>query len=107
MADGRGIGVRVVLAEPTCQQVVSLRLPEGTTVAEAVSASGLLAGLAAPERDGLAYGIYGRVVDGVRALEEGDRVEILRPLPQDPKSRRRARARKGLTMGARARPGRD
>jgi len=106
MGDVRTIRVSVVLAEPTCQQVVSLRLPEGTTVAEAVSTSGLLAGLGEGEQDGLAFGIYGKEVDGGRGLEEGDRVEILRPLPQDPKSRRRARAREGLTMGGGVRPGR-
>ncbi len=107
MSDKTAIRASVVLAEPTSQRIVSVKLSQGATVAEAVVASGLLAGRAATERAGLAYGIYGRVVDGDSQLEEGDRVEILRPLPQDPRSRRRRLAREGRTMGGGTRPKRS
>lgn len=94
------------MTEPARHHAVPLRMPQGATVADAVATSGLLAGRAASERDGLAFGIFGKVVEGARRLEEGDRVEILRPLPQDPKSRRRRLAREGRTMGGSGRAGR-
>ncbi len=107
MGDRSLVGVLVVLAEPARHRVVPLRLPQGATVADAVASSGLLAGHAASECDSLAFGIFGKVVDEVRRLEDGDRVEILRPLPQDPKSRRRTLAREGRTMGDGSRTKRD
>ncbi|MFZ9061531.1 MAG: RnfH family protein, partial [Steroidobacteraceae bacterium] len=36
--------------------------------------------------------VYGREVGGEQPVEDGVRVEILRPLLEDPKSRRRRRA---------------
>jgi len=37
-------------------------------------------------------GIGGKVVEAARALRDGDRVEILRPLALDPRESRRLRA---------------
>ena len=103
MAEAASIGVAVVLAEASCQRVVSLQVAEGTTAWEAVQLTGLL-----DERDDLevprlALAIFGKQVDNERVLEAGDRVEILRPLPQDPKLRRRQLAREGRGMGQRTR----
>jgi putative ubiquitin-RnfH superfamily antitoxin RatB of RatAB toxin-antitoxin module len=99
MAEPGIFGVTVVLAEATHQRVVSLQVGEGTTAWQAVQLTGLL-----DERDGLdlprlALAIFGKQVDNERVLEAGDRVEILRPLPQDPKLRRRQLAREGGAMG--------
>jgi len=66
----------------------SVRLPAGSTVGDALAASGL--GEAASGR----VGIYGRVVPAGVVLRDGDRVEIYRPLRADPKELRRARAAK-------------
>jgi putative ubiquitin-RnfH superfamily antitoxin RatB of RatAB toxin-antitoxin module len=42
-----------------------------------------------------AVGVFGRSVAAQTQLADGDRVEIYRPLAQDPKEQRRRRARKG------------
>jgi uncharacterized protein len=71
-------------------QIVALQLPLGSTVSEAVAASGL------PGRHGLSIDQLGCSVWGLRcnpqhALREGDRVELCRALTVDPKEARRQR----------------
>ena len=83
----RKIAVEVALAGPERQTVLRVELPEGSTVADALAASGLEA---APGR----VGVYGKVVPAGTPLREGDRVEIYRPLRADPKELRRERAAK-------------
>ena len=64
----------------------------GTCVQEAIEQSGVLA--QCPELD-LAVnkvGIFGKMVKLDQALEDGDRVEIYRPLIADPKTARKRRA---------------
>jgi putative ubiquitin-RnfH superfamily antitoxin RatB of RatAB toxin-antitoxin module len=86
--------VEVVYALPTGEHAVTLRLPAGATAGDAVRASGLLEKHPAPGTRKI--GIYGKVVDPGAALNDGDRVEIYRPLPLDPKEARRRRAAKPL-----------
>lgn len=105
MAESGSIGVSVVLAERSCQPVVQLEVPPGTTAAGAGERSGLLNGRADLEPGRLGYAIHGRVVSADRVLEAGDRVEILRPLAADPRDRRRARARAGRPIGRSGRSG--
>jgi len=78
--------VEVVYALAQRQDVVPLRLDEGSTVGEAVAACGLAAA-------GLRYGIAGREVRLDQELRDGDRVELLRPLALEPREARRLRAR--------------
>jgi hypothetical protein len=94
--------ISVVLAQAGAQRAVRLTVPGGTTAQDAVDRSGLLEHLPAAQRAGLGLAIYGKAVDPGRPLEGGDRVEILRPLVHEPKSRRRERARLGGTMGGTA-----
>jgi uncharacterized protein len=81
------ITVEVVLALPERQILRRLQLPEGSTVEDALAASGLTEKL----RPG-GVGIYGKAVPAKTMLREGDRVEIYRPLRADPKDLRRKRA---------------
>ncbi|HKU47127.1 MAG TPA: RnfH family protein [Burkholderiales bacterium] len=78
--------VEVVRARPQGAETVSLELPAGATVRDAVTASGL------PHAD--LFGIFGRRVGPAHRLADGDRVEIYRPLAIDPKEARRRRAKK-------------
>lgn len=77
--------------------LVTLDLPEGATVDDALQAcragDGLLARhvLSATAAD---VGVWGRRRPGTTRLREGDRVEIYRPLRCDPKEARRLRHRK-------------
>lgn len=84
--------VEVVYALPGSQDSVILKLPGGSTVGDAVAASGI-AGRhpeVAPGRQ--SFGIYGKRVKADTRLSDGDRVEIYRPLVIDPKEARRRRA---------------
>lgn len=95
MAHRDSFEVTVALAEPDRQITVSLRVSRGVTAEDAVERSGLLAGRGELDRSRLALAIYGRLVEGAQELEPGDRVEVLRPLRQDPRARRRQLARAG------------
>jgi len=84
--------VEVAYATPEQQVIVTLTLPEGGTVEQAIHASGLLNRF--PEIDGtdIKAGIFGSVCKLDQPLKQGDRVEIYRPLIHDPKEARRQRA---------------
>ena len=74
----------------------------GTSVARAIELSGIRGvhpGIAADA----ALGIHGRLVRPDEPVAAGDRIELYRPLPEDPKETRRALAREGRTMGAKRR----
>lgn len=66
-----------------------LTLPDGATVHDAVSASGLLQ--RHPGLDPADAGIWGRAATEVQRLRDGDRVELYRPLLIEPMDARRAR----------------
>jgi putative ubiquitin-RnfH superfamily antitoxin RatB of RatAB toxin-antitoxin module len=86
------IRIEVVLAMPDQQELVELEVPAGTTVAEAISTSGLPGRFEGFELDLSNVGIFGRKVSPEQVLRIGDRVEIYRPLIADPKEVRRQRA---------------
>ena len=94
MAADTLIRIEIVYALPDAQHVFGLTVPRGTTAREAI----VLGGLAARHREiaagECALGVYGRVVSGDTVLDDGDRVEIYRPLLADPKQARRRRASK-------------
>lgn len=85
--------VEVAYALPQRQTLLRVTVPERSTVAEAIRLSGIRR--RHPEID-LAVnrvGVFGELVTPDHTLEEGDRVEIYRPLEADPKEHRRRRAR--------------
>ena len=81
------IRVEVVYARREGAASVTVQLPAGATVRDALTA----AGFATRQRD---VGVYGKRVSADAPLADGDRVEIYRPLALDPKERRRQRAAK-------------
>ena len=87
------ISVEVVHALPTRQISVTVNLPDGATVRDAVVASGVaeIAGLTPADLD--CVGIWNRVATPGSVLSDGDRVELHRSLVADPKEARRRRAR--------------
>ena len=84
----------MVYALPGSEDVVSVELPAGSTAADAVRASGILARHPQIDPQRQSLGIYGRTVAAGVALCDGDRVEIYRPLVVDPREARRRRALK-------------
>ena len=90
--------IEVVYALPTKQQLISLKLPPGSTVRQAIDASGLL--LKHPEIDlsKNRIGVFAKLTKPDALLRDHDRVEIYRPLIADPKEVRKQRAAAGKLM---------
>ena len=84
--------IEVVFALPERQILRRVSLPAGSTVEDAVRASGFAREF--PEIDPKRVGIYGKSVSEGTILRDRDRVELYRPLRADPKEVRRARAAK-------------
>jgi putative ubiquitin-RnfH superfamily antitoxin RatB of RatAB toxin-antitoxin module len=93
MADGV---VRVTLAWSSEHREVreqQLELPQGSTVSDAIAASGIAS-------QGLTVGVWGRKAALTQVLRDRDRVELYRPLKVDPKVARRERFRRQGTKVA-------
>ncbi|NMP26023.1 RnfH family protein [Rahnella sp. SAP-1] len=86
------VSVEVVYALPDRQYLKTVRLAQGSSVEQAIVASGLLE--LRPEIDlkSNKVGIYSRPAKLNDLVNDGDRVEIYRPLIADPKELRRLRA---------------
>ncbi len=92
------IKVEVLYALPHEQTLLTVDVPQGTTLADAVKISGILEKY--PEID-LAtnkVGLFGKLSKQDVVLRDKDRVEIYRPLIADPKEVRRKRAVEGKVM---------
>lgn len=92
------IDIEVVYALPAKQTLLRQRVAAGTSVLEAIRASGILE--MHPEIDIATskLGVFGKLVKPDTVLREKDRVEIYRPLIADPKEVRRKRAEEGKVM---------
>ena len=86
------IEIEVAYAKPDEQAVVKLAVPQGTTLLEAISLSGLLRRFPEISSGELMTGVFGNLKDAGYILNAGDRAEIYRPLINDPKEARRQRA---------------
>lgn len=89
------VTVEVVYAAPAQRWLREVSLPVGSTVAEAIEASGLAREVPGLVVDSARLGIFSRKVTPDQVVGEGDRVEIYRPLTLDPKEARRRRAHEG------------
>ena len=88
------LDVEVAYATPDQQDIISLKIPKGSTVEKAIEASGLLTRFPEIAESELKAGIFASVCELDQALKQADRVEIYRPLIHDPKEARRQRAAK-------------
>lgn len=82
------IRVELVRAWPRRYDSLWLDLPDDATVASAIEASGW---------DALEVAVFGERAAMTRALVDGDRIEVLRPLIADPKDARRRRAQRNAS----------
>ena len=84
------IRVEVVLAWPDRADARPLQLAHGATVADAIAAAAIEGSENCP-----AVAVHGLLAKASQVLNDGDRVELLRPLVAEPKDngRKRARAR--------------
>lgn len=89
------IRVQVACAEAGRQTVLKLELDAGCTAGEALLRSGVFALHPDIDASGCSIGIFGQEVPRDHCLQDGDRVEVLRPLIEDPRERRRRLAKQG------------
>lgn len=94
MAEAVHFRIQVCYATPERQWLLPLKVGEGTTLHQAIRASGILD--EAPEIDLSVWrvGIFGKLKALDTVLRQDDRVEIYRPLTADPMQSRRRRAAK-------------
>jgi putative ubiquitin-RnfH superfamily antitoxin RatB of RatAB toxin-antitoxin module len=90
--NGDHLIIEVVYATSGMQALVTLKIPAGATVEDAIQASGFLMHFPDIDLTINPVGIYGKACDLDQKLKTGDRVEIYRPLRHDPKEARRQRA---------------
>lgn len=81
--------VEVVDARPEAQRQMTIQVSAASTLQQAALQSELLAAT-----DRAPLGVFGRVRPSDTLVSDGDRIEIYRPLINDPKQARRQRASK-------------
>jgi putative ubiquitin-RnfH superfamily antitoxin RatB of RatAB toxin-antitoxin module len=92
------INVEVIYALPQRQDLLRLKLTAGSTLQQAVQASGLLEKYPEIDLAKSKFGIFGKLGKVDSVLRDRDRIEIYRPLIADPKEVRKQRAAEGKAM---------
>jgi putative ubiquitin-RnfH superfamily antitoxin RatB of RatAB toxin-antitoxin module len=92
------LSVEVAYALPLKQELLRLQLPAGSTLQQAIEASGLLRKHPEIDLRKNKVGVFGKLARLDAPLRDRDRVEIYRPLVADPKEVRRKRADEGKAM---------
>ena len=88
------IRVGVAYAKPELQTVIEIELAIDSTVEQAIKASGILQQFPEIDLNRQKVGIFSQACKLDKAVQTGDRIEIYRPLTQNPMSARRNRAQK-------------
>jgi putative ubiquitin-RnfH superfamily antitoxin RatB of RatAB toxin-antitoxin module len=96
------ITVEVVFALAERQQLVTVAVVPGTTAIEAVDQSGIADQFPDQDLAACSLGIWGRLIEDGQLPQDGDRIEIYRPLVIDPRDARRQLALQGKSMGGSA-----
>jgi putative ubiquitin-RnfH superfamily antitoxin RatB of RatAB toxin-antitoxin module len=96
--------IEIAYAEPQRAIVKAIRVPAGSSVADAMRQAALDADFGDVDLEHSALGIFGKVIRPEQPLKDGDRIEIYRPLAADPKTARRARVQQArkLNMSGRS-----
>ncbi len=84
--------VGVCYATPGKQAWLTVEVPEGATVQQAIEASGILETFPEIDLSTQRVGIFSKFAKLDQVVEEGARIEIYRPITADPKTVRRRAA---------------
>ncbi len=106
MADNK-THIEIAYATPQKQIILELAVDPDTSPRQAVIDSDIDDYFPEIDKQSCDIGIFGKVVKPDHVLENGDRIEIYRPLIADPKQVRKQRAAQGLAMkkgGGKAEP---
>ncbi len=93
------ISIEVVYGTPEKQALLEVVVEKGTTVEQAILASGIVKRFPDINLEVLKVGIWNRTCKLADLPKKGDRIEIYRPLIADPKEARRRRAEKAKDEG--------
>ena len=93
------LSIEIVYALPDAQTLIETAVEPGTTVETAIKGSGILQQYPDIDLDSNAVGIWYRTCKLTDVVNQGDRIEIYRPLIADPKEARRRRAEKAKLEG--------
>jgi len=94
------IRIEVACALPEFQEILEVLVPEGTTARSALQHSGLMKAFPQIDPEHCSLGVFGQVVEDSYRLKAQDRLEVYRPLQQDPREARRRLAALGQTIGS-------
>jgi putative ubiquitin-RnfH superfamily antitoxin RatB of RatAB toxin-antitoxin module len=87
------IAIEIVYAQPQRAIVKSLRMAQGSLVGDALAQAARDAEFLGVDLVNAPVGIFGKLARREQALNDGDRIEIYRPLLEEPKAARRTRSR--------------
>ena len=79
------IRVDIVYAEPQRSVAKSLNVAHGAVIADALKLAALHEDFHGVDLSNAAVGIFGKVAQRDQPLKDGDRIEIYRPLLEEPK----------------------
>lgn len=80
------MNVSVSYADQMQQLWLKLEVDEGTTVEEAIKQSGIMQRVPTIDLEVQKVGVFGKAVKLNKQLEDGERVEIYRPITADPET---------------------
>jgi uncharacterized protein len=92
------IYIEIAYATPDKQLILECYVEPGTSPRDAVINSAIDEYFPEINKESCDIGIFGKVIRKDHLLENGDRIEIYRPLIADPKEVRKKRAEQGLKM---------
>lgn len=93
------LSVEIVFALPDDQLLLTLEVESGATANSVIEQSGIRDKFAPQDFSNFTLGVWGRPVEPGYKVQDGDRIEIYRPLDIDPREARRRLALFGRTMG--------
>jgi len=78
------MNIGVAYVTPIHKVWIRMEMPDGCSAEEAITRSGILTQFPEIDLNTQKVGIFGRIVRLTQPLEDGDRVEIYRPITVDP-----------------------
>jgi uncharacterized protein len=87
------INIEIVYAQTQSSIEKSLKMPQGARIADALAQAASDQEFSGVDLANAAVGIFGKAAPRDQLLKEGDRIEIYRPLLEEPKLARRKLAR--------------
>lgn len=92
------IHIEIAYATPLRQMILEQEIEPGVSPRDAVLASTIDQFFPEIDKKNCDIGVFGKAVRPDQQLQNGDRIEIYRPLIADPKEVRKQRAKQGLRM---------